>query len=240
MSEQSKACHVGTGVNAVFDHAVPGCLVQRGHERIGQGSSLLAQELGALRRCEYSDAEGLGQKKNVSLSGAAVGQDSVRMYETSDGQAVLGLLVKNAVSPGNQRSGLIRLFIAAPEHGMHGLLRHILGHAHDVQRQFRLAAHGVYIRERIGGCDLAKKMRVVCNRREKIQRLHDCKVVAHPIDAGIVGLVKAHQQIWIGAHGNILQQLCQHSRADLCAAAGTLCQLRQFDILFHSAMLPSI
>ena len=162
------------------------------------------------------------------------------MDEARDGQAVLGLVVEDAVAAGDEGARLINLLIAAPEDLMHRVLGHILRHAHDVQSQLGVTAHGVDIRQGVGGCDLAEGIGIVGNGREKVQRLHQRQLVRYLIHRGVVALIKAHQQIGILVDLDTLQQLRQHTGAHLGAAAGALGQLRQFYILFHVMVPPSI
>ena len=80
------------------------------------------------------------------VSSAAVGEDPVGMDEARDGQAVLGFVIEDAMTAGDEGSRLIDLLIAAPKDLMHRVLGHILRHAHDVQSQLGVTAHGVDIR----------------------------------------------------------------------------------------------
>ena len=55
----------------------------------------------------------------------------------------------------------------------------------NVESRQRLAAHCVYIRERVGSSDLSEVVRVVDNGREEIDRLNERNVVRQQIDARI-------------------------------------------------------
>ena len=78
---------------------------------------------------------------------------------------------------------------------MHRVLGHILRHAHDVQGQLGVTAHGVDIRQRVGRSDLAKQKRVVDHRREEVDGLHEAQVIANAKDARIVGGIEPHEQV---------------------------------------------
>ena len=121
---------------------------------------------------------------------------------------------------------------------MHGLLRHILRHGHDVQTQLRLAAHGIHVAEGVGGGDLAEQVGVVGDGGEEVHRLYQGQLVANLIHGGVVALVEAHQQIGVVVHADALQQLRQYARAHLGAAAGALGQLCQLDVLFFHDLSP--
>lgn len=49
--------------------------------------------------------------------------------------------------------------------------------------------------------NLSKGIRVIHNRREKVDRLHDGKVVPHLINQRVVAGVKADNQLVIGKFG---------------------------------------
>ena len=141
--------------------------------------------------------------------------------------AVFRLWVKDTVTARNECACLIDLVVATAKHVVDGLLRHIGRDCHNVQRQFRLAAHGVHIGEGVGGGNGAKRVGIVGDRREEVHRLHQRQIIADAIDAGIIALIKTHQQIGITVDADALQQLCQHACADFRAAScagGKFCQ----------------
>ena len=232
MSQQAKAGHIGTGVDVVLHHGVPGRLIQRGHHTGGQLHAGLGGHIRLGGRGQHTDANGLGEQQHISGLGAGVGQNLVGMHKAGDAQAVFGLIIQNAVAAGDEGTSLIDLVIAAPQQLMHRVLGHGLGDGHDVQAQLGLSTHGVHIGERIGGRDLAEGIGIVGNGREEIHRLHQGQIVADLIDGGIVTLVKAHQQIGVVMDLDALQQLGQHTGSYLGAAAGTFGQLGQFDVVF--------
>ena len=121
---------------------------------------------------------------------------------------------------------------------MDGLLGHGFRDRHDVQAQLRLTAHGVDIRKGIGRGDLPEEVRVVCNGREKIHRLHQGQVVTDLVHRRVIALVKAHQQVGVLMDPDAVQQLSQHARAHLGAASGALGQLCQLHFIFrHTVVL---
>ena len=66
--------------------------------------------------------------------------------------------------------------------------------ADEVQRGDRPAAHRVDVGQRVGRGDPAEVVRVVDDRREEVDRLHEREVVAQPVDAGVVGRGRADEQ----------------------------------------------
>ena len=59
----------------------------------------------------------------------------------------------------------------------------------EVERGDRRRAHRVDVRQRVGGGDAAERVRVVDDRREEVDGLHDRQVVGELDDAGVVGRV---------------------------------------------------
>ena len=62
-----------------------------------------------------------------------------------------------------------------------------VGHAHDVERSERTAAHRKDVGKRIGRGDLAVGERIVHDRSEEIGRLHESAVAIETKNAGIIG-----------------------------------------------------
>ena len=141
------------------------------------------------------------------------------MDKASDGQAVFWLLIQNTVSAGDERAGFIYLAIAAPEKRMDRALGHLLRYTEQVKRELWFAAHGVNVRQGVGGRNLAKQKRIVRNGWKKVHGLHQRKLVRQPVNRGVIAFVKAHQQIRIAVDLYAVEQLCQNTGADLGAAA---------------------
>ena len=135
-----------------------------------------------------------------------------------------------AVAAGYQRARFIHLVVSALEQRMHRIHGHLFGYGHYVQAKLGLAAHGVNVRKGVGGGYLAEKVRIVRYRREEVHRLHYRKLVAYLINGCVVALIEAHEKVRVVMHLYAVQQLRQHSRADLCAAARAFCQFSQFYI----------
>ena len=137
----------------------------------------------------------------------------------------------------NECACFIHLIVAAAQHIVDGLLRHIGRDSHNVQCQLRLTAHGVHIGEGVGGGNGAESVGIVGDRGEEVHRLHQCQIVADAVHAGIIALIKTHQQIGITVDADALQQLCQYASAYFCAASCAGGKFCQFYFIFH--LLPS-
>ena len=233
MPHRAEAGHVRAGVDAILDHDVARGLVQRGHHAIGKTGRLVADQPGLHAGGQHADADRLREENDVTRLRAGVRQNAVGMHKARHGEAVFRLVVKDAVATRDECSGLIDLVIAAAQNVVHDLPGHVLRDGHDVQRKLRLAAHGVDVREGVRRGDRAEGIRVVGDGRKKIDRLHERQLVGDLIDRGVVAAVKADQQVRVFADADALEELRQHARADLRAAPGAFCKLRQFYFVFH-------
>ena len=150
------------------------------------------------------------------------------MHEAGHGETVERLRALNGVAARDDRAGLIGLVVAAAQNILHGLLRHAGRETHDIERELRLAAHGVYVAQRVRRRDLAEKERIVHNGREKVGRLHERGIFVEYINARIVALVVADDEAGVGMRPEAVEQPRERAGADLRAAAcarGELCQL---------------
>ncbi|MPM46844.1 hypothetical protein SDC9_93551 [bioreactor metagenome] len=203
MPHERKAGYVRAGVDAVVHNAVPRVFIERGHEpddRIQRG---FVYHLRLVRRGQNADAERLGQKQHVPWPCAEVLEHLVGMHKPRNGKAVLRLLVENAVAAGDDCARFVNLVVPAREDGAHGLGRHAFRHAEQVERELGLAAHGVNVRERVGGSDLPEGERIVHDGRKEVHRLHEGECIAHAVDGSVVRAVKANEQVGVGARRQI-------------------------------------
>ena len=238
VAQHAEARHIRAGVDAVLHHGVPCGLVQGGHQHLGKFDALLRGHV-RLGSCgDDADADGLGEQQHIPRLGPGVGQHLVRVDEARHRQAVLRLLVQDAVAAGDEGSGLVDLVIASPQQLVDSILGHVRRDSHDVQAQLGFTAHGVHVAEGVGGRDLAEEIGVVGNRREEIHRLHQGQVLGDLVDAGVVALVKAHQQVGVLMDLDAVQQLGQDTGAHLGTTAGALGQFRQLYFIFRHGVSP--
>ena len=234
VSQKGKACHVSAGVHAVVHKHIMRILIERAHLYIKLVEQRLLHQLSLCRRRENAHAQGLRQNQNVARTRAAVRPHLIRLHKAGHREAINRLRSMNRMAAGDNRACLIGLGIAAAQNLLHRSLIHLLGNAHDVQRQTRLTAHRIHIAQGIRRCNLAIHKRVIHNRRKKIRRLHNRQLLTHLINAGIVALVIADQKPLVIMRLKALQQIAQRACAHLGATACTACQLRQLYLIFHS------
>ena len=240
MAQQTEARHIRAGVHGIAHHAVARGLVQRRHQAVCQRHGLRRGQPGLCGRREHTDAEGLRQQQHVAGAGSGVGQQLFRMHEARDGKAVFRFRIEDTVAARDDDARLIGLVVAAAQQLVHGFLRHGFRDAQQVQRQLRLAAHGVDVRKCVRRGDLPEEIRVVRDRREEVHGLHERQPVRDLIDGGVVALVKADKQPGIAVDLQAAQKLRQYARTDLCAAARARGELRKLNSLFCHGQNPHI
>ena len=227
-------------MDAVFYHHIARRFVERRHQPRREHPALLRAEFRLGSRRENADTERLGQKQHVSRLRAGIGQHAVGMHKACHREPVFRLIVQNGVPARDECTSLIDLVIAAAQQRVDRVLRHIRRNCHDVQTELRLAAHRIDIRKRVGRRDLPEGIGVVRNRREEIHRLHQRQLAGDLVNRGVIAAVEADQQIRVLMYADALEQLRQHARAHLRAAASAFCKLCQPDrILFHVVHTPN-
>jgi len=111
-------------------------------------------------------------------------------------------------------------------------------HADDGQGEDRRRAHGVDVRQGVGRGDAAEVERIVDHRHEEVGGRHQRLLVVQPPDGRVVrGLGPDHQ---VGEHRRrrrFRQDLAQHGRRQLAAAAAAVGQRGQSDGVGHGRLL---
>src|SRR5205814_8655708 len=73
----------------------------------------------------------------------------------------------------------------------------------DVECSQRTSAHGVDVGERVGGCDLAVRKRVIDNRCEKINGLNECAMAVQSIQTRIVERFRSEVHVQVVRNGKL-------------------------------------
>src|SRR5437773_774761 len=85
---------------------------------------------------------------------------------------------------------------AAPQNRSNHFWSNEIGReADDVKRSQRTSAHGENVGERVSGCDLAVRKRVVHDWREEIDCLNESPMPIETIHASVIGRFRAHDHI---------------------------------------------
>ena len=162
----------------------------------------------------------------------AVGHHLRGVDEAGDRQAELDLGVAHAVAAeddGTRGSDSLR---PAPQDFLeHAHRQLVVGEADNVEHGLRLAAHRVDVAERVGGGDAAVGVRVVNDRREKIDGLHERERVVDAINPRVAEALGPNEQVRIGHRRQRPHNLCDRLNRQLArspGAAGVIEQAKFF------------
>ena len=133
--------------------------------------------------------------------------------EAGDGISELGFFVADAVAAYHRATGFHHLREAAGE----DLLQHFevaVGRETDVsQRGDGASAHGVDVAQSVGGGDLAESVGVVHDGGEEVDGLHQREAGSDLVNAGIIGVIEADQNVWIVLAGQFAQNFVENCGA---------------------------
>ena len=226
MTGQAKAGDVGDGVHAGQCGQFRARRVELGgggdHALVARGVELFLLERGR----QDAHAERFAQHQAVAHAGIGIALHAAGVHQPQRHQAVNGLHRVDGVAPGNGNARGLAHGSSAFEDAADGLDRqHVDGHTHNGQRQDGRAAHGVHIRDGVGGGDAAKVERVVHNGHEKVGGGDQRLLIVQAVHGRVVSGLNTHQQL--GRHGHAgggLEDLREHARRDLAAAAAAMRQ----------------
>jgi hypothetical protein len=150
-------------------------------------------------RREHSRSNRLGEDEAIAGLRSGIGQHRPRIDASCYREPELDLIVDHRVTTNNDCPRLTNLVVRAAEYfGEHGHRQLVGREPYDVERSERLTAHCVDIGEGVGGGDLTERVRVVNDRREKVDGLHESEIVGHGKDACVVEGVEANEKTRIG------------------------------------------
>ena len=150
------------------------------------------------------------------------------MNDARDGHPVLQLFVDDAVAADDDGPGRSHALGPTPDDvGEHVEIKLPFRKPDDVEGRDRLAAHRVDVAQRVGGSDLAERVRVVHDRREEIDGVDDRQVVAQAEYSRIVGRLGSDDQIRMIERREAVQHVHQVGRAELRRSTGRGYLLRE-------------
>ena len=120
------------------------------------------------------------------------------MDGAGDRVAEFDFRIRHAVSAEHRAAGFAHFFESAEQDGFEHFRIAVRRESHDRKRRNRRAAHGVNIAQRVGGGDGAEGERIVDDRREEVDGLHQRQIGAQSIHSGVVGCVEADKDVRIG------------------------------------------
>jgi hypothetical protein len=191
---EAEAGDVGGGADAVLEGEAARHVVQPLHLAERGLEPRLVELVDFEGVDQDTGAERLGEQQPVAGTSAGVGEQAVRVGLADHREAELELGIAHRVAAEEGRAGFDqRLGGTAqdPREGR-GSLPFELRKAAEVEREERPPAHGVDVREGVGGGHPAEAVGVVADRGDEV-RGGDQGAVAEPEDAGVVAARRADE-----------------------------------------------
>ena len=224
MAEEAESRHICRGMDSIFPADLSRRFIQCRHGLDCPCQMLRGSFPHPIGGTDEPHAQRLGQDELVSGPPGVIGIEVVRIYQPSNGKAVLDACIRNGVPTCQNAPRFGHLFGSAAQDLAQNIQIHAFRETDQVQRRLHFAAHRIDIAEGIGRRDLAKRIGVLHHGREEIHRLYQCDILRDFINGGIVPAVVADQQIRVFlAPGQLFQNMAQHSGTQLgrTAAPGT-------------------
>ncbi len=136
---------------------------------------------------QHAGAQRLGEDQAVPCPSAGVGEQPLRICQADDREAVLELLVPHRMTAEQHGARLRQGLRAALQDAAQGgcALRPQLGKTAEVEGEERPAAHGVDVRQRVGGGHPAEAAGIVAHRSDEVGG-GDQGVAVEQEDPGVV------------------------------------------------------
>jgi len=152
----------------------------------------------------------IGQEDFVSRAESLFREDLFRMDHARHGQAILQLLVLDAVPP-DKRNPCLGHLVASPLENLpeNGDVHLLDGKGDKVHGRFWDPAHGIDIAQGVGRGDLPEPVGVIHDGREEIDCLYKSNVIGNLIHPRVVGFIQPDQHMLVRRKGQSAQGLLQ-------------------------------
>ena len=197
VSDKAESGDVGSGAQAKIDCQLGSAAVEGLHpggdfRQVGISGQTAFESCG-----RDAKTKRFCQNQAVPGTGAALGEHFVFFHDADHRQTIFGFFVDNAVAAGDDHAGFAGFFGAAANDGAHHFNRQIRWKSGNIERQKRLTAHGVDIRNAVGGGNCPIIVGVVHDWGEKVGRNHQSAFLIQTPDRGVVGRIQAYQEVGI-------------------------------------------
>ena len=173
------------------------------------------------RGADDAGAERFGDEQHIAGLGAGVRGHARRIHGAGHGVAELDLLILHGVTAEQRHSGLAQLVEAAAKNRGDGpRLESILRKCRDRKRRERTSAHRIDVADRVRGGDLAVGVRVVHDRREKIDRLHQRRSAFPREHTRIVRRPEVDKDTGIKRRRDVTQHLSELASGEFARSTG--------------------
>ena len=127
----------------------------------------------------------------IARLGVSFSRDLAWMYQPSNTEAIFRLVIDNGMAASYHCPSLGDFIGTALQNGTYDCGRKVFGEARNSQCQDRFATHGINITEGVGSSDLPKGIRVVYNRWEEIDGLHQRQIVGKLVNCRVILHIEA-------------------------------------------------
>ena len=162
---------------------------------------------------DHACAERLGEQQRVARLRAHIAPDTPRINQPGHSVSELHIVVADGVPADHGAARLGHFGQPAAKNLFENFQIAFFGESHDRKGGNGPSAHGIDIAERVGRGNLSKGKRIVDNRSEEIDRLHQRKARAQTIDAGVIVRFESNQNIVIRLPRQTSQDRIQDARA---------------------------
>ena len=219
--DQPEAGHVGRPGDAVAQGGRTRVPVQGGHRTGGGFDRLLGGAARLERGRDDTRPEGLGQDQILPGLAPGVRKDAARLHEAGDRVAELQLGVPNRVSSEKRTACLPELPCTAAHNGRRPLLwKAHVWEGRDRERGQGATAHRIDVRERVGGSDGAKRLRVVDHRGEEVDGLHERLRLVEAEHTRIVARAVVHEDAAVRVRRQCAQDPSELGGTELARSTG--------------------
>ena len=204
------------------------CAVQRSHGtyRLLRQRGLRAIEFD--RRADDAGAERFGEEEDVARLRAGVRQHARRIDRAGHGISELDFLIPDRMTA-EQRHARLAQFVepAAENRADRAMIEALCWKRPDGERCQRSPTHRVDVADRVRRGNLAVHVRVVDNRREKVDGLHQRRSALPPEDTRIVRGPEVDKDTVVGLRGDVTQHLSELASGEFARSTGAGDHLRQ-------------
>ncbi len=221
MSGEAEARHVGGRDDAVAERRRRGVLVERRHRPCGGLDGVGGGAARLQGRGDDPGPEGLRQDDDVPGARPRVGENPGRVHQARDRVAELDLGVANRVAP-HQGAARFPELRQPPSEDRSAPLQGevVLGKRRDGERRERPSPHGVDVGQGVRGGDGPEGLRVVHDRREEVDGLHQRRRRVQAEDAGVVSGRVVDEDAGVVVGGQAAQDLSELGGAELGRSTG--------------------
>lgn len=239
--KQAEASDIGCRFEPAFDSHAGDFAVQALHPTRDLSYFLPVGQTAFEGGGGHAKAQRFAQEEMISGFATALSQDLIGFCDPNRNQTKFGFVIGNGVTAGNDHASLPAFFSRSAQDCLRDFVGQIGRESGDIESQERFCAHGIDIREAVGGGDGAVIVRIVYYGGEEIGGDHKGLALIQFPDSSIISRIQPYQQIRIIGGVECFfdwqQNLRQRLRVELGSSARATGKAGQTDLLAVGAIL---